>query len=177
MSLHTQVRGAGAAQFEDGASVRFILEAVALVRRHELVLLELDGRTRRWSLPTARVDGPETAAEALCHRLCETLGVDAIAAAFLGVCHCPQTRDLGIVFELEMLGSAHPAPLTDELLHAAWFRPADLPADVSSRSRLVVQACTGGWTLPFILTHHDDLGVVEPPGIRLQPAPLRHRPQ
>lgn len=177
MPPETQFGGVGAARFDDAAPARFTLEAMALATRDGCVLLELEGRTRRWCLPSSPVDGPETAAEVLCLSVSQTLGVDARAVALLGLCHCPTARHLSLVFEVSLRALAHPAPLTDDLLHAAWFRAADLPADLHARSRLVVQAALGDGPVPFILTHKDDLGIVEPPGLRLPGLPLGERPQ
>lgn len=172
MSPETPFGGVGATGIDAAAPARFTLEAMALATRDGCVLLELESRTHRWCLPSAPADGPETAAEILCLTLSETLGVAARPVALLGLCHCPAARHLSLVFEVRLPALEHPAPLTDGLLHAAWFRPADLPRDIAARSRLVIQASTGDKVVPFILTHQDDLGVVEPPGLRLPGLPL-----
>lgn len=171
MSGEAHGNGASSRWFGGTGPTRFTLEALALTGLDEHVLLTLDTRTRRWCLPSVCVEGPQTAAERLCQAMRQSLGVEATPGNFAGVYHCPMACLLGVVFEVELPSRARPAPMTDQLLHAAWFRLSDPPMELSTRSWLIIQAYAGGRGVPFFVTHRGEFAVVEPQGLMLPAVP------
>jgi ADP-ribose pyrophosphatase YjhB (NUDIX family) len=121
---------------------RFLVTAGAVVSDAEGRVLLLQHRFRAgsgWGIPGGFVEKGEQPEAAIRRELLEEIGLELESAEFAFARTLKRPTQVEIIFRCRPRGGVPPAPQSMEIKRIAWFKPDQLPPEVSMDQRRLIQ--------------------------------------
>jgi ADP-ribose pyrophosphatase YjhB (NUDIX family) len=131
----------------------YAMTARGLMRDEGRIMLTLSARDRRWRLPGGNVRRMETPADAVRREVRAVTGICVQVVDYLGIVHDPRESAIHLMFEVRAVEGCALYLDAERVLHAAWFRGAELPVNVCECTRSCIEAFSGQRSLPFLVSH------------------------